>query len=50
MNLENLPNRRPNGNPSAGNRRITDSPSHGWLVAILVAGIVAVGMLASALL
>lgn len=50
MNLQNLPNRRPGGNPSAGNRRVTDSPSRGWIVALVVAGFVAAGMLASALL
>ena len=33
-----------------GNRRVTDTPGHGWIVALAIAAVVVAGLLASALL
>ena len=38
------------GNPSTGNRRLTDSPGYGWIVALVAAALILAGLLASALL
>jgi hypothetical protein len=46
--LENLPART--GHHSTGNRRVTDTPGHGWIVALVAAAVVVAGLLASALL
>lgn len=46
--LDHLPART--GHHSVGNRRVTDSPGHGWIVALVAATVVVAGLLASALL